>query len=389
MNHSQVDKFVNRSKLVINQSPQMDEANTKAKIIQPLIDYLGWDINSSVELEYPLQIGSRSSKVDYALLIENTPLVFVEAKGADMEIKKRDKGQLRSYMRQKGVNWGILTNGKRFIFLKRKKGVERPKEVELGDYTLEDLRKNIKTLEIFSKEKIENGESEKIAERIEKIQESVEELENKKEEISRKIQKSLSNEIKNIPSNKIKEQSEEFIDNLIKSLETQTPFKPLSPEAKTEIQELERGSWNPGKNKNAISGKINRKSIQGSLESTVAVFPSHKSGVNFLKENNAWGFVRLGREPKYASIYLTNEKRVKYFAEVDKIVPANKAKIARSPDNYIEKARFDPNKKVIFFKTNTLKELTDPIPYKEKAPQGHIYTTLKKFKAAKTTVDLY
>jgi len=389
MKPSDIKEYIDHTKSIINQSPQMNEENTKFKVVQPLIKHLGWDIYSSVELEYPIQMGSRQKKVDYALLLDEVPLVFIEVKGAGSAISESDIKQLKSYMRQDGVDWGILTNGKKFHFFKRKKEISRPDEVSLGEFRLDDLKNNIETLEIFSKEKIESGESEKIAENIEAVQEAVSKLKNKKEEIAEQVQKTITDEIEEVSTRKIEEESKEFVTKLISSLETQTPIKPLSETKEEESEDYEGSSWEPKKGRNAVSGKISRKDIKGNPESLVAVFPSHESGIRFLKENNAWGFVRLGREPKYACIYLTNEKRVKYFAEVEKIVPANKAKLARSPESYVDKARFDPNKKVIFFKPGKLRKLEDPIPYKEKAPQGRVYTTLKKFKESKSTKGLF
>jgi len=79
-----LSEYAERSVGLIENSPQMDEENTKRKIIEPLIELLGWDILSSdVELEYSVQMGSGTKKVDYALKREGTPVVFVEAKGCD------------------------------------------------------------------------------------------------------------------------------------------------------------------------------------------------------------------------------------------------------------------------------------------------------------------
>lgn len=58
MAHDDVEEYLERSKSLIDSAPQMGEENTKVKLIQPLIELLGWDVYSSeVELEYPIQIG--------------------------------------------------------------------------------------------------------------------------------------------------------------------------------------------------------------------------------------------------------------------------------------------------------------------------------------------
>ncbi|MFB6150338.1 MAG: restriction endonuclease subunit R, partial [Haloarculaceae archaeon] len=87
----ELSEYVERSASLIEDSPQMDEENTKRKILEPLIDLLGWDIlslSSEVELEYSVQMGSGSKKVDYALKREDTPVVFVEAKGCDTSLEQ-------------------------------------------------------------------------------------------------------------------------------------------------------------------------------------------------------------------------------------------------------------------------------------------------------------
>jgi hypothetical protein len=84
MNPESVTEYVDRSQALVDADSQMDEQNTKVKIIQPLIDLLGWDLYSTaVELEYGMQVGSGHKKVDYALMLDDTPVVFIEAKGCD------------------------------------------------------------------------------------------------------------------------------------------------------------------------------------------------------------------------------------------------------------------------------------------------------------------
>jgi hypothetical protein len=107
MDSDGVQDYVQRSQSLIEDSPQMEEENTKVKPIQPLIKLLNWDVYSSeVELEYPMQIGSGSARADYALQLEGAPVVFIETKGCDSTLSESDRSQLASYMRQKGVDWG-------------------------------------------------------------------------------------------------------------------------------------------------------------------------------------------------------------------------------------------------------------------------------------------
>ena len=66
MDDEAVRNYVEQSRSLLEASPQMDEENTKVKLIQPFVDLLGWNFCSTeVQLEYTVQMGTRSSKVDY------------------------------------------------------------------------------------------------------------------------------------------------------------------------------------------------------------------------------------------------------------------------------------------------------------------------------------
>jgi predicted type IV restriction endonuclease len=135
MGESGVHEYVERSRALLEGDPQMGEENTKVKLVQPLIDLLGWDVYSpEVELEYSMQIGRGHTRADYALLLEGTPVVFVEVNGCDATLTDTDRHQLKSYMRQMGVDWGLLTNGAHFEVLKRRVDGNRPNERSLRSF---------------------------------------------------------------------------------------------------------------------------------------------------------------------------------------------------------------------------------------------------------------
>ncbi|MES3630938.1 MAG: hypothetical protein PPP56_12315 [Longimonas sp.] len=74
--------YVEHAHDIIEQAPQMGETNTKEMLIRRFIEVLGWTFHpAEITLEYPVRIASRRTKVDYALFLDGTPTVFVEAKG--------------------------------------------------------------------------------------------------------------------------------------------------------------------------------------------------------------------------------------------------------------------------------------------------------------------
>ena len=220
--HEDLSDYAERSSMLIEESPQMDEQNTKRKIIEPLIDILGWDILSTdVELEYSVQMGSGTKKVDYALKIEETPVVFVEAKGCDTTLDTSHEDQLRSYMRQVGVDWGLLSNGGQFAIFRRDYSSNRPNEISLAEFSVETIVENRHPLKALSKESISTGESRQIAEKIESVQNAVETLRKNKEDVAEDVTRVVTDVVGESVSQQVEDEAKSFVDDLVSSLEEQ------------------------------------------------------------------------------------------------------------------------------------------------------------------------
>ena len=221
MEEGDVKTYVKQSKSLIESSPQMNEQNTKTKLVRPLIELLGWDVYSAeVELEYSMQIGRGNTRADYALVLEGAPVVFIEAKGCDTIVTDSDRSQLTSYMRQTGVDWGLLTNGVKFEILKRRMVDGRPDEVSLGIFSLEELPQNQELLELLSKDLVESGEADRVAERMEAAKKAVEKLGENKERIADRVTQVITDEVENVPTQEIQPLSKKYVDDLIESLDT-------------------------------------------------------------------------------------------------------------------------------------------------------------------------
>ena len=150
-------------------------------------------------------------------------------------------------------------------------------------------------------------------------------------------------------------------------------------------------SWDgPQTGANAVQGTVSREELTGADDATVAVFPSQTSGVQFLEENNAWGFVGINQKPEYVAIYVSDDvQAVRYVARVKEIVPANEATLARTLKSYRgDQAEFDENQKVVVFEPGSLYELKDPIPFESRVPYSLRYTELGRLKSAETTDDI-
>ena len=387
MDRNELEVYVERSEKITNDAPQMDEANTKKRLVEPFIeDVLGWDGFSDVELEHSIQMGRNPKKVDYALILEETPVVFVEAKGLDESLSESEEAQLKSYMRQVGVDWGVLTNGQHFEFLKRKKDTNRPEEITFGDLKLNELLDNVEVVRTVSKASVESGESEKIADEIQKRRRAVSRLREQKEEIAGSVVGVVTDRVGESVASTTETEAKEFVDRVVEELEDGGTVNEGREAGKSETNSSEVTTKTED---NAIFGTISRDEIDGDSDAKVAIFPARESGIEFLEENNAWGFVRIGQEPVYVGMYIAKpSQEVRYFAEVENIVSATEADLESPLESYVDMAKFDKDKKVIRFKKGSLHELEDPIPHGEYTPQGMSYTTLRKFKQAKQTGDL-
>jgi predicted type IV restriction endonuclease len=384
MNRDAVDEYVEQSDAVLTASPQMDEANTKAAVLRDFLDLLDWQIPQNTQLEYPVEAFGQTYKVDYALILDGTPVAFLEAKGADTALTADHDEQLSSYMTNKNVTYGILTNGKQYRFFQRRVDASNVDVQKVGDVALEDLPKRLTVLNAYEKDAIESGESDKILGRINELREARRTLEANKDELAVELSNSLADQVSDAISSLAETQSKEMIDRLVTDIESE-----IDTDSGGTDETADGGSESIKPPNNHIVGTIIRAEIDGEDDAKVAVFPTKKSGLTFLKENNAWGFVRVGSEFEYVAMYVTGEVRqVKYFATVNDVVPPSEADLSRPIEEYADGAKIADDKMVVRFKPESLYELEDPIPYETKYPQSLRYTTLGALRTAETTDDI-
>lgn len=222
MDEEAVREFVDQAQTTVESSPQMDEEATKFRLVVPFIELLGWDTRSTgVEPEHTVRMATRKTKVDFALLLGDTPVVFIEAKPARSTLDKESVEQLRSYMRQElDVDWGVVTNGKSFeILTKGNNG--RQEEISLIQFDLNDLKKRPDLLEILTKESIQSGKSNEIATQIAQAGEAIRYLQGNKEQVAKDLNDILLDNIgRSVPLD-TEAQTTEFIDELISALDEQ------------------------------------------------------------------------------------------------------------------------------------------------------------------------
>ncbi|GAB4479121.1 MAG: hypothetical protein Kow00124_24400 [Anaerolineae bacterium] len=104
--HNALVEFIDTVKAERDRIQGFDEATTKQYIIQQVLHILGWDIFRELVPEYPV----RDGRVDFALRVDDTSYIFLEAKRVGAELEDVQE-QLLRYAFQEGVKLGVLTNG--------------------------------------------------------------------------------------------------------------------------------------------------------------------------------------------------------------------------------------------------------------------------------------
>jgi predicted type IV restriction endonuclease len=253
MDRDEIDEYVQRCQQLIEASPQMDEENTKVKLIQPFLELLGWDLYSTeVALEYTIPMASGSTHVDYALLVGDSPVVFVEAKPVRSTLTDSEVQQLRSYMRQElDVDWGILTNGKSFEVLTKNHRDNGGEEVSVVQFNLDDLADNPSVLELLTKESIRSGKSDEVAEQVAETNRAIRYLQENEDSVTEAVSEAVEAEVGELTID-LSEQSREFTQNLVSVLREQRQFvseeSPSEPDKRAKeaegLEEVQDGPTN-------------------------------------------------------------------------------------------------------------------------------------------------
>jgi len=152
-----------RSRIARSAGKRLNEENTKATLIEPVLRALGWDTEDDEEVCREFRHNRRDKPVDYGLLAMRTPRLFVEAKAIGEDLKdRRWSNQIMGYAGVAGVQWMVLTDGNEY----RIYNTHAPVEVE------EKLFRTVRvsdggplvheTLELLAKDRIEENRIEQL-----------------------------------------------------------------------------------------------------------------------------------------------------------------------------------------------------------------------------------
>jgi len=265
----------------------MQEATTKAAVLADFLELLNWEIPTDTQLEYSVKAFNRTYKVDYALILEGTPVAFLEAKGVDTPLTQKHRKQLQAYLKNEDVNWGILTNGQEYEFYRREVVDSRVQVNNLTTAQLADLTANMTILRAFNKSAIQSGESEKIATRIHELKESLITLDSEKGELADEITNLLTDRVSETIKSHAESQAKEMIDRLSQDIENEIDSDvdyPENPEISESTEPpVDEQSQSPEedyrielvKNGNTIDSFTGKNQVEAFVESVEYLVENH------------------------------------------------------------------------------------------------------------------
>ncbi len=114
-----IELLQKRIRSYLEQRHRPNEDDTIRIFILPLLTALGWNIEDWDEVKGQYRHRSSDNPVDYALWLQGSPVLFVEAKSLTERLEDRKwVVQTLNYANTAGVDWCVLTNGNEYRYYK-------------------------------------------------------------------------------------------------------------------------------------------------------------------------------------------------------------------------------------------------------------------------------
>jgi len=282
----------------IKNLPTGIEKAVEFHVIMPILQALHWDCFDPQIVKPQYQIGN--GRVDFALLYNGKPWVFIEAKSLGTKLDEFH-AQTIFYAFQGEAEIAVLTNGESwFFYLPRERGNWQERQflrVNLYDQNIEDIEKNFMCFLSF--ESITSGES------VRRAKDRLIEKQRKK-----KISVTLHKAFEDI----LAEPDNRFFDILAEKCENLCQFRPTVNESKLFLKEiLEKlisigmDTSESGKSEKKHAYKTKSKNSETIMQILDVITQIFERGKNY---NEASKIVALNRRVKVNTIYDKCTRRI-------------------------------------------------------------------------------
>ncbi len=159
--------IADRAKHYVERGSLLAEADTKAALIVPLLEWLGWDTRDPDEVRHEWRRRKQEEPVDYGMFINDHPVLLVEAKRIRDPLRnERGWRQIVANAVTANFRWCVRTNGRRVILFDLFHQTELEDKVvvdvdlalidEAGGMHLADVAS---ALSLISRESLESGKT--------------------------------------------------------------------------------------------------------------------------------------------------------------------------------------------------------------------------------------
>ena len=154
-----IDVIRKRIQQIRERKETIGEQNTKAALIDPLLDALGWELQEIDEVRREYRRKPQDNPVDYALFLTRTECLFLEAKSLEKDLVDRKwVSQNLAYATVVGVRLCVLTNGDEYRIYNAHAAVDVEEKLFRSVRISEsDPKYLIETLLLLSKDKMQGS----------------------------------------------------------------------------------------------------------------------------------------------------------------------------------------------------------------------------------------
>ncbi|MFC6730482.1 hypothetical protein ACFQDG_17665, partial [Natronoarchaeum mannanilyticum] len=204
--------YVDRSRELVDASPELSERNTQVRLVQPFLTALGWELHQiAADRDVPTAEGSVT--LDFALLVDDEPAVLVETCARPTDLRREQAERLGRRLLATGVDRGILTNGREFVFVAAD-GDEQETTLDRFECRLEELPERADAVEHYAREAVERSIRDERRRRREAADALADERADVIDDVHDRLVATAGDDI----GERLRSETERFVDELIASL---------------------------------------------------------------------------------------------------------------------------------------------------------------------------
>lgn len=148
LERSLFDEYLKKTRGIFG--TDLSEADTKAYLIDPLLQILGYDFE---HVRREVRIPATKEALDYELRVDGNPVAIIEAKAARHSVSDQHAAQCVQYASVLGVRWCLVTNGFTWAIYDAKADGALP-EKKVAEVELNDADAAWAVLSLFSRDAI-------------------------------------------------------------------------------------------------------------------------------------------------------------------------------------------------------------------------------------------